>query len=240
MKKTFLLILSFFCFMSSFVFGNPNSKQVIILLGAPGAGKGTQAQVLKEITNFPHISTGDLFRENLKGNTPIGQKAKSYMEKGALVPDEVVFEMLFDRLNRDDCAKGYILDGFPRSKDQAKVLDEALKGKADILVLDIEVPDQMIIDRLVYRLTCEKCQTPYHAKFMPPKQSGICDRCGGALIQRKDDTEEVIKNRLEVYHNQTEPLIEYYKEQGKLIIIDGTKAKDQITKDIVNALKKVE
>lgn len=223
--------------MSSFVFGNPTNKQVIILLGAPGAGKGTQAQVLKEITCYPHISTGDLFRENLKNNTPIGQKAKSYMDKGALVPDEIVFEMLFDRLNRQDCAKGYILDGFPRSKDQAKVLDEALKGKADIIVLDIEVPDQVIINRLVHRVTCEKCQTPYHTILMPPKVSGICDKCGGKLIQRKDDTEEVIKNRLEVYHTQTEPLIQYYKEQGKLVIIDGTLPKDKITENIVKSLR---
>lgn len=226
--------------MGSSLFGDCDQKpQVVILLGAPGAGKGTQAVYLRERYGLPHISTGDLFRENLKGNTPIGQKAKGYMEKGALVPDDVVFEMLFDRIAKCDCEKGYILDGFPRTIAQAEKLDASLKGKATITVLEIDVPDSLILNRLTGRLTCEQCGTPFHRTSMPPKCEGICDKCGGKLIQRKDDTEAVINERLKVYHEQTEPLKAYYKKDGRLTTIDGTISKEKTTAEIEKALKNI-
>lgn len=221
--------------MNSFLFG---ACPVIILLGAPGAGKGTQAVFLRETYHLPHISTGDLFRENLKTNSPIGQKAKAYMEKGALVPDEVVCEMLFERLSKADCKNGYILDGFPRSLAQAKLLDEALKNTSQVLVLDIEVDDATIIERLSGRLTCEACGTPFHALAAPPQKEGCCDKCGGKLIQRKDDAEAIIKERLSVYHSQTEPLKEFYKQKGWLVEIDGKQPKERITAQIKELLTK--
>ncbi len=206
----------------------PTKQKVIILLGAPGAGKGTQAVFLREKYGLVHISTGDLFRENLKNNTPIGQKAKAYMSKGELVPDEIVLEMLFDRISREDCAKGFILDGFPRTIPQAEAFDSAMQGKGELLVVSLEVPDSLILDRLVYRRSCEACGTPYHLKSMPPKVPDICDRCGGKLIHRKDDTEAVIQERLATYHRETEPLIEYYQQQGRLFPIDGTLPLDEL------------
>jgi adenylate kinase len=237
-KKSLFSILSLVCVMSSSLFGDCDGKpQVVILLGAPGAGKGTQAVYLREKYHLPHISTGDLFRENLKGNTPIGQKAKAYMEKGALVPDEIVFEMLFDRLSRPDAQNGYILDGFPRTIAQAETLDAALKDKANITVIEIDVPDQLIIDRLTGRLTCESCGTPFHKSNMKPKIEGTCDKCKGKLIQRKDDTESVINERLKVYHDQTEPLKGYYKKQGRLTTVDGTISKEKTTEAVEKAIK---
>ena len=238
-KKLLFSILSVVSVMSSSLFGGcDNSKpQVIILLGAPGAGKGTQAVYLREKYQLPHISTGDLFRENLKGNTPIGLKAKAYMEKGALVPDEIVFEMLFDRLAKPDAQKGYILDGFPRTIAQAETLDASLKEKANIVVIEIDVPDRLILDRLTGRLTCEKCGTPFHKTTMKPKVEGTCDKCEGKLIQRKDDTEAVINERLKVYHDQTEPLKGYYAKQGRLTTVDGTISKEKTTEAVEAALK---
>lgn len=218
--------LIFLCIiMCASLFGS--SPQVIILLGAPGAGKGTQATFLKECYHLPHISTGDIFRENLKNNTLIGQKAKSYMDKGALVPDEIVMDMLFERLSLVDCKKGYILDGVPRTIAQAESLDKYLTGKANIIVLSLEVPDAMIIERLSGRLICEKCSAPYHKTALPSRQEGICDRCGGKLITRKDDTPEIISERLKAYHAQAKPLKEYYRAQGKLTLIDASLSKEE-------------
>lgn len=215
-----------------------SDQKVIILLGAPGAGKGTQAVYLREKYHLPHISTGDLFRENLKNNTPIGQKAKSFMDKGELVPDEVVIEMLSERLKKEDAKQGYILDGFPRTVAQAEALDKLLGNNASIVVISIEVPDQEIISRLTTRRSCEKCGIPYNTLSCPPKKEGICDRCGNPLTQRKDDTPEVIGERLKTYHKQTEPLKEYYKKQSKLYLIEGNVSKEKTTQEIDLVLKK--
>ena len=205
-----------------------SERQVIfIMLGAPGAGKGTQAIRLSDRYCIPQISTGDLFRENLKNNTPIGQRAKEYMDKGQLVPDEVVLDMLFDRLTRSDCDKGYILDGVPRTIPQAEVLTQRLsQSNAQILAISLEVPDAILIERLTGRLVCEKCGAPYHKTSAPPKTPGICDRDGAPLIQRKDDTVEVVQERLKVFHAQTEPVKEFFQLQGNLVLIDGSLSKE--------------
>ncbi len=212
-------------------------QTVLILLGAPGAGKGTQAVRLSEKYGLPQIATGDLFRENLKNETEIGRKAKTYMEKGELVPDEVVLEMLFQRLSQKDCRKGYILDGVPRTIPQAEILQNYLThSHADVTVLSLEVPDSMILERIAGRLSCEKCGAPYHLLASPPKKSGVCDRCNGPLIQRKDDTPEVIGERLKAFHLQTEPLKEYYQKKGHLVMIDGTVSKQETIAQIDKVL----
>ena len=210
----------------------------LILLGAPGAGKGTQATVLCEKAGVPHISTGDIFRENIKNNTQLGIEAKKYMDAGALVPDELTIQIVKDRLQKDDCAKGFVLDGFPRTIPQAEMLDAELKaqGIAIDAVINIDVKDDVIIKRMSGRRTCSKCSTPYHTIYNKPKQEGICDACGGELVQRADDKEETVKNRLETYHEQTEPLIKYYGDQDKVIDFDGQKDIDEISQDIFNAL----
>lgn len=214
-------------------------KTVIIMLGAPGAGKGTQAVRLSEELCIPQISTGDLFRENLRNNTPIGQKAKEYMDKGQLVPDNVVLDMLFERLKAPDTQKGYILDGFPRTIPQAEALDKRLSStNSKVIVISLEVPDEVIVDRLTARLVCENCGAPYHKTASPPKQEGICDRCGGKLVQREDDTEAVIRDRLKVFHEQTEPVKAHYQKKGSLIIIDGAVSKEATNAQIDEKLKK--
>ncbi len=206
-----------------------NKRPVIfIMLGAPGAGKGTQAIRLSDRYCIPQISTGDLFRENLKNNTPIGKKAKEYMDKGQLVPDTVVLDMLFDRLERSDCAHGYILDGFPRTIPQAEILMQRLsQTDAQIFAISLEVPDEMLVERLTGRLVCEKCGAPYHKTANPPKIPGICDRDGSPLIQRKDDTAEVVQERLKVFHAQTEPVKHFFESQGNLVLIDGSLSKEE-------------
>lgn len=191
----------------------------LILLGAPGAGKGTQAAVISERLNIPQISTGNIIREALKSGTAMGLKAKSFMDKGALVPDDVVIGIIKERLEKDDCKGGFILDGFPRTIPQAEALDEM--GVVIDKVIDIEVPDDVIINRLSGRRVCEKCGRPYHIVDLKPKIDGICDVCTGALIQRKDDHIDTVKARLDVYHSQTEPLKDYYAAQGKLTIVEG-------------------
>ena len=191
----------------------------IIMLGAPGAGKGTQAAVLCEKLNIPTISTGNIIREALKNGTEMGMKAKSFMDAGQLVPDEVVIGIVKDRLQEADCQKGYILDGFPRTIPQAEALDEM--GANIDCVIDIEVKDEIIVNRLSGRRVCEKCGRPYHTESLKPKVEGVCDDCNGALVQRKDDQIDTIKNRLEIYHKETEPLANYYKAQDKLIVIEG-------------------
>ncbi len=195
----------------------------IIMLGAPGAGKGTQAAKIAEKYSIPTISTGDIFRENIKAGTELGKKAKSYMDAGDLVPDSLVCDLVVDRVHQDDCAKGYILDGFPRTIPQAEALTAALAetGEKVDYALEINLPDQNIIDRMGGRRVCKGCGATYHTVNIPSKVDGICDKCGGELILRDDDAPETVKKRLDVYHEQTAPLIEYYKNAGVLHVIDG-------------------
>ena len=202
----------------------------IIMLGAPGAGKGTQAIRIAERYRVPHVSTGDIFRSNIKGGTELGKKAKDYIDKGQLVPDELTIGMLLDRISQPDCERGYVLDGFPRTIPQAESLKEALekRGERIDLALDIEVPDAHIVRRMGGRRACPKCGATYHLEFAPPEKEGLCDRCGSELITRSDDKAETVQGRLDVYHRQTYPLISYYREEGILREIDGTKTPDEV------------
>lgn len=210
----------------------------IIMLGAPGAGKGTFAKMITDKFGIPAISTGDIFRENIKNGTSLGQKAKSYMDAGELVPDELVCDLVVDRLKQDDCAKGYILDGFPRTIPQAEALTSALKeqGTAIDHALEIDLSDDQIIERMGGRRVCKGCGATYHVVNIPPKKEGICDECGAELILRDDDVPETVKKRLGVYHEQTAPLIEYYKGQGILRVIDGSTGKDKGFEQICNII----
>ena len=196
----------------------------IIMLGAPGAGKGTQAKKIAAKYAIPHISTGDIFRANIKNNTELGQKAKTYMDKGELVPDELVVDLIMDRFKEADCANGYVLDGFPRTIPQAEALDKALSANGESVdyAINVEVPDENIINRMSGRRACVGCGATYHIQFNPTKVEGICDACGEKLILRDDDKPETVKKRLDVYHEQTAPLIAHYKEAGSLHEIDGT------------------
>lgn len=207
----------------------------IILLGAPGAGKGTQAAVLAEHYNIPTISTGNIIREALKNGTEMGKKAKSYMDAGQLVPDEVVIGIVKERLAEDDCKNGFILDGFPRTIPQAEALDEM--GVNIEYVVDIEVSDERIINRLSGRRVCQDCGRPYHLVNLKPKTEGICDACGGTLVQRKDDHIDTIKNRLEIYHKETEPLVDYYKNQGKLSVVHGSDSVEDTMADMMKVFE---
>ena len=211
---------------------------IIVMLGAPGAGKGTQAVMICGKYNIPHISTGDIFRANIKNGTELGKKAKAYMDAGALVPDSLTVELLLDRVAKDDCAKGYVLDGYPRTIPQAEVLTEALakQGEAVDFALNVDVPDENIVNRMSGRRSCPKCGASYHIRYIPPKTEGICDECGAALIQRDDDKPETVQNRLSVYHDQTQPLIEYYEKAGVLYTVDGTQDKEDVFLDITGIL----
>ena len=197
---------------------------IIIALGAPGAGKGTQAKVICENHGIPHISTGDIFRANIKNETELGMKAKAYMDKGLLVPDELVVDLLVDRIKQADCVKGYLLDGFPRTIPQAEALDRALNNRGDKVeyAINIDVPDEFIVTRMGGRRACVACGATYHIEFSPTKVEGICDKCGEEVVLRDDDKAETVKKRLEVYHEQTMPLIAYYEEKGVVRKIDGT------------------
>jgi adenylate kinase len=231
------LLLLILPFLSMSMMQRPSNKcckTVVILLGPPGAGKGTQAVRLSERYNIPQISTGDLFRENIKNGTPLGKKAQEYIDRGELASDELVLEMLFDRLEREDCRCGYLLDGFPRTLGQAEALDNYLDKETPVVVIDLEVPDSEIVDRITGRIVCKNCGTPYHKKAQKPQKEGICDRCGEELIQRKDDTKEVVETRLKVFHEQTAPLREYYKKSDRLITVEGGKGKtkEQIAQEI--------
>lgn len=210
----------------------------IVMLGAPGAGKGTQAIKIADKYDIPHISTGDIFRANIKGGTELGQKAKSYIDKGELVPDEVTIGMLLDRIAQDDCKNGYVLDGFPRTIPQAESLTEALKSQGDKIdfALNIDVPDEAIIERMSGRRACPKCGATYHIVYAAPKAENICDKCGTELIIRSDDKPETVKDRLNVYHLQTEPLIAYYKAAGVLREVDGTQELPKVFEDVVAIL----
>jgi len=196
----------------------------IIMLGAPGAGKGTQAKMIAEKYNIPHISTGDIFRANIKEGTPLGKEAKGYMDKGQLVPDELTVRILLDRVASDDCSNGYVLDGFPRTIPQAEVLDSELSKLGDKVdfAINVDVPDENIVRRMGGRRACVTCGATYHIEHVPPKKEGICDKCGSELILRDDDKPETVQKRLSVYHEQTQPLIEYYDKKGILKTVDGT------------------
>jgi len=213
----------------------------LILLGPPGAGKGTQAVRLVAHFGIPQISTGDILRKAVKDGTDLGKLAKSYMDQGALVPDEVVIGIIRDRIVQSDCDKGYILDGFPRTMAQAEALDEMLKnlGTGVDHVVNIALDDEEIIKRLTGRRTCSQCGAGYHILFDPPKKEGVCDQCGGALIQRDDDKEETVRERLRVYREQTEPLIEYYQKKGILYNVDGTKDINGVFEEIKSILDKL-
>ncbi|MGB9668193.1 MAG: adenylate kinase [Thermosulfidibacteraceae bacterium] len=212
----------------------------IIMLGAPGAGKGTQASMISEKYGILQISTGDILRAAVREGTQLGIEAKKYMDRGELVPDEIVIGIVRERIVQDDCKKGFILDGFPRTVVQAEALDRMLEelGISIDYVINIDVPEEEIIKRLSGRRTCRNCQAMYHVIFNPPKKEGVCDKCGGELYQRDDDKEETIRARLEVYKKQTAPLIEYYSKRGKLVNIDGRKGINEIFTEIVNVLEK--
>lgn len=210
----------------------------IIMLGAPGAGKGTQAKKIAEKYQIPHISTGDIFRSNIKEGTELGMKAKAFMDQGALVPDELTIGMLMDRIQKEDCVNGYVLDGFPRTIPQAESLTAALaerEQKIDYAV-NVEVPDENIINRMSGRRACLNCGATYHIVYKPSKVEGVCDVCGDKLVLRDDDKPETVKKRLSVYHDQTQPLIDYYKKAGVLANVDGTQDMEKVFSDIVAVL----
>lgn len=210
----------------------------IIMLGAPGAGKGTQAKRIAEKYQIPHISTGDIFRSNIKEGTELGMKAKTFMDQGMLVPDEITIGMLMDRIQKDDCTNGYILDGFPRTIPQADSLTAALKERGDAIdyAVNVDVPDENIIRRMSGRRACLNCGATYHIVYNPPKKEGICDICGSNLVLRDDDKPETVEKRLNVYHEQTQPLIDYYQKAGVLAEVDGTQDMDKVFEDIVAVL----
>ena len=210
----------------------------IIMLGAPGAGKGTQAKMIAEKCGIPHISTGDIFRANIKNGTELGAKAKEYMDKGLLVPDELVCDLVVDRIQQADCEKGYILDGFSRTIPQAEALEAALNAIEQKLdyAIDIDVPDENIINRMSGRRACVGCGATYHVLFNPTKVEGKCDVCGESLILRDDDKPETVKKRLDVYHTQTQPLIDFYTERKVLVEVDGTQSMDKVFDDIMKIL----
>jgi len=210
----------------------------IIMLGAPGAGKGTQAKKIAAKYEIPHISTGDIFRANIKNGTELGKKAKTYMDQGLLVPDELVVDLVVDRVNQEDCSNGYVLDGFPRTIPQAEALDKALaaQGQKMDYAIDVDVPDQNIVERMGGRRACVGCGATYHLVYAAPKKEGICDTCGAELILRDDDKPETVEKRLAVYHEQTQPLIDYYTNAGILKTVDGTVAMEDVFKAIIAIL----
>ena len=210
----------------------------IIMLGAPGVGKGTQAKKIAAKYEIPHISTGDIFRANIKNGTELGKKAKTYMDQGLLVPDELVVDLVVDRVNQDDCKNGYVLDGFPRTIPQAEALTEALAkmGQKMDYAIDVNVPDENIVRRMGGRRACVGCGATYHVEYAPTKKEGICDVCGAELILRDDDKPETVQKRLNVYHEQTQPLIDYYTEAGILKTVDGTVDIDDVFQAIVDIL----
>ncbi|RLF09883.1 MAG: adenylate kinase [Thermoprotei archaeon] len=210
----------------------------LVIFGPPGAGKGTQAKMLSEKLGVPHIATGDIFREAVKAGTELGRLAKQYMDRGELVPDEVVIGIVEERLRRPDCSKGFILDGFPRTIKQAEVLDEMLQKMGVKLdaVVNLEVSEDEVVKRISLRRTCRNCGAIYHLITNPPKKEGVCDKCGGELYQRDDDREETVRSRLRVYRQQTEPLLKFYEQRGLLKNVDGEKRIEEVFKEILAAL----
>ena len=210
----------------------------IIMLGAPGAGKGTQAKRIAEKYTIPHISTGDIFRANIKNGTELGKKAKEYMDQGALVPDELTCDLVMDRIQQDDCKNGFVLDGFPRTIPQAEALDEALNkiGQKMDYAIDVDVPDENIVNRMGGRRACLSCGATYHVEFNPTKAEGICDACGAQTVLRDDDKPETVQKRLTVYHDQTQPLIDYYTQKGILRTVDGTMSMQDVFQAITDIL----
>ncbi len=210
-----------------------------ILVGPPGAGKGTQAESIIETFKIPHIATGDMFREAVRKETELGKRAQEYMTAGKLVPDEVTIGIVRERLSQPDCDKGFLLDGFPRTKVQAEALDEIMEslGKKIEVVLNIAVPDEVIVGRIVGRRSCKKCNTVYHTEFNPPKAEGICDKCGETLFQRADDQEETALKRLKVYAEQTNPVLDYYVAKGVVKNIDGNRPRSEVWEDVKKALE---
>ena len=210
----------------------------IIMLGAPGAGKGTQAKMIAEKYGVPHVSTGDIFRANIKNGTELGMEAKKYMDQGLLVPDELTVRILLDRVAQKDCKNGYVLDGFPRTIPQAEVLDGALTELGDKIdyAIDVNVPDENIVRRMSGRRACLTCGATYHIEHIPPRQEGICDKCGSELVLRDDDKPETVKNRLAVYHEQTQPLIDFYEKKGVLRTVDGTLPMEEVFAAITGIL----
>jgi len=206
----------------------------IILLGSPGAGKGTQAKIITKELSIPHISTGDILRKAIEEKTPLGLKAKKYMDKGYLVPDNLIINLIKERIKREDCKKGFLLDGFPRTIPQAEALEEISNVDK---VIKLKIANDVAIERLSGRRTCKDCGAMYHVIYLPSKKEGICDRCGEELIIRKDDRKEAVLKRLEVYREETRPLIEYYKKKGLLAIIDGGRRKEEVLKDLLSSIR---
>lgn len=209
---------------------------VVVLMGPPGAGKGTHAGPLSEHLGIPHISTGDLFREHIRSQSLLGVEAKKYIDQGKLVPDELVLNMLFARVSAPDCKNGYILDGFPRTLSQAQALDNRLGSQHQLAVLNLNLSDETIVQRVTGRIACKECGRPFHKTYDPPQKEGVCDQCNGPLLQREDDREEVVCKRLEVYRNQTQPLLAYYAQKEGLKEIDSQKTKEQVFHNVLEAL----
>lgn len=237
------IILSFLFFISSSLVATTNSEKfVVVLLGPPGAGKGSQAALIKEQmqkqnVNLGHISTGDLLRDQIKRKTPLGLKVQELIDKGQLVADDLILDMLFERVKAADCSQGYILDGFPRTLAQADAFQKRLDKTAKLVAIHLNISDDAIVERLSKRVVCETCQTPFHLTFAAPKQPGICDKCNGKLIQRNDDKADVIKKRLEAYHQQTEPLVRFYSQLTVLHPIDATASKETVLASLIPLLK---
>ena len=225
---------SLFCFAT--LFGGNNMK--LIMLGAPGAGKGTQAKMIAEKYSIPHVSTGDIFRANIKEGTELGRQAKAYMDKGELVPDELTVKILLDRVSKEDCSEGYVLDGFPRTIPQAEVLEDALNklGEKIDYAINVDVPDENIVRRMSGRRACVSCGATYHIEHVPPAKENVCDKCGNELILRDDDKPETVTKRLDVYHAQTQPLIDFYSERGVLKNVDGTLSTTDVFATITSIL----
>lgn len=212
------------------------SQTIIILLGAPGSGKGTQAARISKELSIPHISTGELFRDHLNRKTPLGERVRSFMDKGQLVPDDIVLKMVFDRISQADCARGYLLDGCPRTLPQAEAFEIYLSGKEKLVVLNLDVSDEAIFKRMSGRLTCKQCGFVHNQYFSPPQINGRCDNCQGELYQRNDDQPEVVAERLKVYHKQTAPLIDFYKKRKTLINIDGSQPPNVVFDALLQAI----
>lgn len=242
MKKTLILasvILAICIYQFTLIMETmmKDKKLIVILLGPPGSGKGTQTKMLSEALSIPQISTGDLFREHMKNDTPLGTKAKGFINSGKLVPDELVLEMVDERVKAPDCKNGFLLDGFPRTVPQAEAIEKTLLKDARAVVLNLMVDDDVIIKRAEGRLVCKQCGSIYNRYFSPPKQEGICDKCGGALYHREDDKPEVVQARLRVYNDQTKPLLDYYSKNHGLINIDGDNPSEIVFQDLKNQIQ---